>query len=156
MSLRITLIILLLMLTIRPALADDPAMDFSLSNGMKVIFLPITDNEVVALEIIIPGTSLRQTRLSSGFEKVLLTAMTKGSLSYPGELMDREIDRYGSSIHSHADKDFSSYGMSCVRPFFFQTLKVFADSFRHPELDPAEVERVRLRQLARVTAPGGR
>lgn len=132
--------------------AGDDATDFSLSNGLKVIFLPIRDNEVVALRFYLPGSAARQTERNAGIETMLLDAMTYGSGNFPKEKKDRILDRFGSHIGGQVRKDFSRFGLSSIRPFFKITLEIFADALKNPTLDPKDVELVRQKQLARIRA----
>lgn len=134
------------------AFADDPAQDFTLSNGLKVIFLPITDNQVVSLSLVMPGTSLRQTEDNSGIEEILFSVMNRGSSNYPGDEVHKALDKYGSTIYHSVGKDFSKFSMSAVLPFFAQTLDVFADAWLKPELTEKEIELAKQKQLSYLRA----
>jgi|GEM_PF-2735887 len=149
---RYTLIILLIALFATDAMAMEKAQDFTLSNGLKVIFMPVSDNQVASLSLVIPGTSLRQSTESAGTEELLMTVMTKGSDKYPGDKVHKALDQYGSTIYKSIGKDYSEFGMSTIVPFFNQTLDIFADAFLNPELSDKVIELEKQKHLAYLRA----
>ncbi len=132
--------------------AQDKAIEDRLSNGLKVLFLPIPDNEVAAMHYVIPGPVIRQDADNAGIEKLLLNSMIKGSVPYPKETMNRELDRMGASLGVHVGKDYSSFELLSIRPFFERALALFAAALHEPELAPEQVELIRRRQLAHIRA----
>ena len=149
---RLAFIVCLLGLLPSPASAADAARHFTLSNGLKVIHIPLPGNDVVALQFVMPGSSSRQTKQNAGIESLLLESMIRGSEAYPKEETDRELDRMGAVIAAVVEKDFSSLNLLCVRPFFDRSLDIFAEAWKHPLLLPEEVELAREKQLARIRA----
>jgi len=146
---RLALSMVLVMVCFSSAYADT-VRDFTLSNGLKVIFAPVEDHDVIALQYVMPGTSLRQTEANAGIESLLLKTMVEGSQAFPKDVLRRELEKIGSYLIPDATRDASTLGLTCIRPFFARTLELYADVLSHPALDPAEFERLREAQLAEI------
>ncbi|RJO64806.1 MAG: insulinase family protein [Myxococcales bacterium] len=144
--------VLALLVAIPSARADEIAYDFALSNGMKVIHVPLAVNDVIALHLVLPGAAARQNESDAGIETMLLEAMTRGSERFPKDVMNRELDRMGARIGPQVGYDYASLRLLTLRPFFGRSLEILADAFLRPALDPAEIERVREQQLAAIRA----
>ncbi len=131
---------------------NDPAVDFTLENGLKVIFLPTPNNEVVAVQLVMPGAALRQTEATAGVEELLLQVMIEGSLNHPKLTLNQELDRMGASLQSSVDKDYSLLKIRSIRPFAEPMLKILADVLAQPLLKEDEIELQRQQQLASIRA----
>lgn len=133
-----------------PVQAGLEAVTFTLSNGLKVIYLPLPGEETVSLSFVMPGTSQRHNERNAGIEMMLLRTMNKGSRHYSYEVVTRELDRMGAGIGGSVTRDYSIFGMESIRPFFERTLKLYIDALAHPLLDPKRVELEREEQLAGI------
>lgn len=135
-----------------PSVAGAETLDFTLDNGMRVLYLRDGGNPVVNVDLVVPGTALRQTAETAGLEQMVFDLLPKGNAVADKATMNRLLDRTSASIWASTERDFSSLRMTCVRPFFEQTLGLFAASWRSPLFEAEEIELARQRRFAAIRA----
>jgi zinc protease len=85
-----------------------------------------------------------------GTEALALALLDEGTKTRNSIQIAEEQERLGASIGASASMDRTTVGLSALTPNLAPSLDLLADIVRNPAFDPAEVERLRGQQLARI------
>ncbi len=132
--------------------ADGKAERFSLSNGAKVIILPISNNDVVSVRSYILGGSANYPLEKAGIESLWLSTALKGSVNYPKEKLYPFLEETGSYIDYSADRDFSSFDLKCLRFTLRESMDVYFDLLLNPAMLKEEFNLSKERHIAGAKA----
>ncbi len=138
-------------LTVDPSLTDQsfdlPEKEettlFHLSNGIPVIHRPVTENDVLSLQLFFDGGTLNYRDRPAGIEKFLLKTMLRGSEAYPLDRLQSVTDRQGISLSSSANYDFSRISVGGLTEDLPLVLDLLTDLVKNPILDAEQVDWVR-------------
>lgn len=141
-----------------PAGGDVPALDFpaiertSLKNGIKVVFARRSAVPVVSVRVSFDAGYAADPMEARGTTALLLKLMNEGTTSLDSSALARTEEALGASISGIGLPDSTSFELSALKANLAPSLDLLADYVRHPALSPAELERVRVQQLAAIKA----
>ena len=143
--------------TIPPA-GDVPALDFpaiertSLKNGIKVVFARRSAVPVVSVRIAFDAGYAADPMGARGTTALLLKLMNEGTTTLDSSALARAEETLGASIRGIGLPDSTAFELGALTANLAPSLDLLADYVRHPALAPAELERVRVQQLAAIKA----
>jgi predicted Zn-dependent peptidase len=82
----------------------------------------------------------------------MLALLDEGTRTRSSIQIAEEQERLGASISTNATMDRTTVNLSALTPNLAPSLDLLADIIRNPALAPAEVERLRGQQLARIAS----
>jgi predicted Zn-dependent peptidase len=122
-----------------------------LSNGMQVFFAKRTAVPVVSVRLAFDAGFAADPKSALGTQSLLLRLMNEGTEKLDSTELARARERLGASIRGFADTDTTAFQLDTVSPNLAPSLRLLSDYVRRPALAPAELERVRVQQLASIT-----
>ncbi len=141
-----------------PAGGDVPALDFpaiertSLKNGIKVVFARRSAVPVVSVRVSFDAGYAADPAGARGTNALLLKLMNEGTTSLDSSALARTEEALGASIRGVGLPDSTAFELSALTANLSPSLDLLADYVRRPALAPAELERVRVQQLAAIKA----
>ncbi len=124
----------------------------TLSNGMKVYFARRSAVPVVSVRLSFDAGFSADPKDALGTQSLLLQLMNEGTQTLDSTHLAQARERLGASIGGSADLDQTAFQLDAVTPNLAPSLALLADYVLHPALAPAELDRVRSQQLARIAA----
>lgn len=118
--------------------------------GVRVIQRPNYANDAVAVNLYLLGGTRQLTPATQGVESLLLHVAEYGSASYPRGVSRTAWGLTGSRLVIDPESDWTLYGFRGIRQEFDSSWNILADRLMHPTLQPADVELVRSRLIARI------
>ncbi len=115
--------------------------------NVQVIFQPIRENDVVAVQVFFRGGSLNIAEDKGGLENLLIQTMVEASERYPKDKMQEIVSRTGLALGAETTYDYSVLTLKCLRHDLTLALDVLGDVMKSPRLDAADLEEVRGRIL---------
>lgn len=122
-----------------PTSSSDTTSDFTLPNGLKVIFRRVTGNEVVAARVYFRGGSRNITDKNAGIETLLWQVAQLGTKNYTKSQINREKDRLGTVLNAGGSYDFSVMASLSVQKYFDRTWNLLSDIVLNPTFNDKEV-----------------
>jgi zinc protease len=101
-------------------------------NGLKVIVKRRQGSPTVAAGLFIRGGSQNITAENAGIETLMLSVATEASAGFPRERMRSELARMGTVINSSSNYDYSVLALTCTRPNFDRSWRIFTDILLYP------------------------
>jgi predicted Zn-dependent peptidase len=148
-----------------PPVGDVPNIDFpeieraTLSNGIPVIYARRATVPAVRIAMEFDAGNAADPAQALGTQSLMLGLLTEGTTSRTSVQIAEEQERLGASVSAAAAQDRTVLSLSALSPNLAPSLDLFADIVRNPAFAPAEVERLRARQLSRIgselTSPAG-
>jgi predicted Zn-dependent peptidase len=123
----------------------------TLSNGMQVFFARRAAVPVVSVRLAFDAGFAADPKSALGTQSLLLRLMNEGTEKLDSTELARARERLGASIRGFADTDTTAFQLDTVSPNLAPSLRLLSDYVRRPALAPAELERVRVQQLASIT-----
>lgn len=121
-----------------------------LSNGIEVIFARRAAVPVVDVSVSFDAGDAADPKDKLGTQSLMLALLDQGTDRYSSVQIAEEEERLGASISPTAGMDRTSVTLSALRPNLAASVDLLADIVRRPAFAPAEVERLRGQQLARI------
>ena len=115
--------------------------------GIRVIYKPITANDVIAVRLYVKGGSASLTPETAGIERFILGVSDRGTKKYDGDQIAARSTATGTRIFGETDYDFSVYSGQGVRQHWNETWDLFTQVVLHPTFPESEVEQIRGRIL---------
>jgi zinc protease len=135
------------------AALDFPAIERAkLSNGMEVYFAKRTAVPAVQMTVSFDAGSAADPADALGTQSLMLALMDEGTATRNSIQIAEESERLGATISTTASLDRTNINLSAVTPNLAPSIDLLADIIRNPQFAPAEVERLRGQQLARIAA----
>lgn len=126
-----------------------PATEFNV-RGLKVIFKPSQKQTVSAVMFYKGGTS-NYGADKQGIENLTLDATVEcGTKQYNKDAFKNEADKYGIGFFGSSSYDYGSVSMSCVKPYFNQGWKLFAQAVAEPVFEAQELELLKQKVVANL------
>ncbi|HEX4736641.1 MAG TPA: pitrilysin family protein [Allosphingosinicella sp.] len=128
-----------------------PAVEHAhLSNGIEVIFAHRAAVPVVDVAVSFDAGNAADPKDKLGTQSLMLALLDEGTDRYSSVQIAEEEERLGASISPTAGMDRTNVTLSALRPNLAASVDLLADIVRRPAFAPAEVERLRGQQLARI------
>ena len=140
-----------------PAVGAFPALDFpavergKLSNGMEVYFARRTAIPRVQMSVSFDVGYAADPKDALGTQSLMLSVMAEGTKTRTSRQIAEEGERLGLGWSSGGTLDRTSFNLSALSANLGLSLDFLADIVRNPAFAPAEVDRVRAQQLARIS-----
>ncbi len=132
---------------------DFPAIERAkLSNGMEVYFAKRSAVPAVQMTVSFDAGSAADPVDALGTQSLMLALMDEGTATRNSIQIAEESERLGATISTTASLDRTNISLSAVTPNLAPSIDLLADIIRNPQFAPAEVERLRGQQLARIAA----
>ena len=141
-----------------PAVGEVTALQFpaiertTLSNGMKVVFARRTTVPVVSIAASFDAGSAADDRAKLGQGTLMTSLLDEGTTTRTAAQIAEEEERLGAAINASSGMDATTVSVSALKANLVPSLDLFADVLRNPAFKPADVERLRGTQLARIAA----
>lgn len=112
---------------------------YRLANGIPFLFKENRSNRLFALRIVVRGHTVFIPPGKAGIEAVTLEMLTKGSIAYPYEEVQRLLFEKSSQLRATAaSPDVTAFGLTTLSKYVAELFGLFADSFLHPRWDPQQ------------------
>ncbi len=132
---------------------DFPAIErTTLTNGIPVYFAKRTAVPKVLVQVSFDAGYAADPRDALGTQSLMLSVMDEGTRTRSSVQIAEAQERLGASISSGASLDRTNFTLSALTANLAPSLELMADIVRNPAFAPAEVDRVRAQQLARISA----
>ena len=141
-----------------PALQPLRELDFprieraTLANGIKVYFARRSTVPTVQLQVSFDAGAAADPKDRQGLQALTMAVMEEGTTSLDAEQLAMAQERLGAGISTSITADNSAFGLYALAPNLRPSLALLADVIRNPAFAPAEIERLRTRQLAGIAA----
>ena len=122
-----------------------------LSNGIELIYAQRTAVPITRIAVSFDAGNAADPKDRLGTQSLMLTLLDEGTKTRNSIQIAEEQERLGASIGAGATMDRTSVSLSALSPNLAPSLDLLADIIRNPAFDPAEVERLRGQQLARIS-----
>ena len=123
-----------------------------LSNGIEVIYARRTAVPVTRVAVSFDAGHAADPKDKLGTQALTLALLDEGTRTRNSIQIAEEQERLGADISTSASMDRTSVSLSALTPNLAPSLDLLADIIRNPAFDPAEVERLRGEQLARIAS----
>jgi len=139
-----------------PMVGDVANIDFPdiqrarLSNGIELVYAQRTAVPVTRVSVSFDAGNAADPKNALGTEALALALLDEGTRTRNSVQIAEEQERLGANIGASASMDRTNVGLSALTPNLAPSLDLLADIVRNPAFDPAEVERLRSQQLARI------
>ena len=124
----------------------------TLSNGIPVFFAARSAVPVVQVSVSFDAGYSSDQKSALGTQSLMLALMDEGTKTRSSVQIAEESERLGARISTGASIDRTSIGLYSLTPNLGLSLGLLSDIVRNPAFAPAEVERLRGQQLARIKA----
>lgn len=142
-----TFVILILSLFILDKLQAQETKEYVV-DGIKVIHKHVP-KEVISVRLFVEGGTANYTRDLSGIENLTLNLMIDGgTVSMPKLEFKTAAEKIGTTFAAGTNLDYGSISMTCVKTFFDQSWKLFADAITQPALTEEEFTLLREQLVA--------
>jgi len=122
----------------------------TLSNGIPIVYARRTAVPVTRVSVSFDAGNAADPHSALGTQALTLSLLDEGTQSRNSIQIAEEQERLGANIYTSASMDRTNIGVSALTPNLAPSLDLLADVIRNPAFDPAEVERLRSQQLARI------
>lgn len=117
---------------------------YSLSNGVRVLTIPMPGVESVTALVLVRTGSRNETEEQLGISHVLEHMLFKGTKQYPSPMAIAEaVDELGALNNAFTDKECTGYYITSAARHLPKTLKIIASMIREPLLPPEDLRRER-------------
>ncbi|RHW18801.1 insulinase family protein [Sphingomonas gilva] len=130
-----------------------------LSNGITVRYAQQTAVPMTRATLTFDAGTAADPASALGTQQLMLAVMDEGTRNLNAVQLAEAKERLGAAIELGASEDRTFAAMTALTPNLAPTVALLADVVRNPAFAPAEVERLRNKQLAQIAAelqnPGG-
>jgi predicted Zn-dependent peptidase len=123
-----------------------------LSNGVEIIYAQRTAVPVTRVAVSFDAGNAADPKDKLGTQSLMLALLDEGTKTRSSVQIAEEQERLGASIGAGATMDRTTVSLSALTPNLAPSLDLLADIIRNPAFAPAEVERLRGQQLARIAS----
>ncbi len=141
-----------------PEVGEVPNLDFPdiqrarLSNGMEIVYAQRSAVPVTRVAVSFDAGNAADPKNRLGTQALTLALLDEGTRTRNSIQIAEEQERLGARIGAGATMDRTVVSLSALTPNLAPSLDLLADIVRNPAFDPAEVERLRSEQLARIAS----
>lgn len=113
-----------------------------LSNGLRIITVPMPDSPSVTIEAIVETGSLYEAKELNGISHLLEHMIFKGTQKRPKAIdISKELDSIGASYNASTGHNSTGFYAKAASKHFDKILDVISDLYCNPTLDAAELEK---------------
>jgi zinc protease len=130
---------------------DFPAVETGkLSNGITVRFARRDTLPMLRMSVVFNAGHAADPRDKLGTQALMLALLPEGTTTRNSIQIAEEQERLGANIGAGANLDRTAVSMNALVPNLGLSLDLLADIVKNPAFDPAELERLRARQLNEI------
>jgi zinc protease len=122
-----------------------------LSNGIEVVFARSAAVPVVRVAVSFDAGNAADPKAGLGTQSLMLALIDEGTDRYNSVQIAEQEERLGATISANAGMDRTNLSLFALKPNLAASIDLLADIIRRPAFAPAEVERLRGQQLARIS-----
>ncbi|MBU3077048.1 M16 family metallopeptidase [Sphingomonas quercus] len=130
-----------------------------LSNGVEIVYAHRDAVPLTRISLGFDAGNAADPHAALGTQSLMLSLLDEGTTTRNSVQIAEAEERLGADIGAAPSMDRTSIGLSALSANLKPSLDLFADIVRNPAFAPAEVNRLRAAQLARIDAeasdPGG-
>ncbi|HYK63724.1 MAG TPA: pitrilysin family protein [Patescibacteria group bacterium] len=141
--------------TIMIAAAPSHALDIkksTLSNGATLLVSEEHQLPMVTVMIEFDGGTRRDPKGKEGLAELTARCISQGTKELTAQEFNQKTDFMGSSVAASAGRDYATAGMTSLKKYQGETLKLLAGILTDPGLRDADIERKRREQVAEIKA----
>jgi len=113
-----------------------------LNNGLRVITVPMEENETVMVLVLVNTGTEFETRKTNGLSHFLEHMCFKGTKKRPSAaIIANELDSLGAENNAFTDREATGYYARGDRRHFKKLLDIVADIFLNSTFPPTEIEK---------------
>ena len=114
----------------------------TLTNGLKVITVPMQDNPAVTVLVMVETGSKYEKKEQSGLSHFLEHMVFKGTPKRPKAIdIARELESLGAQYNAFTSQEYTGYYAKVSPQHIDTALDVVSDIYLHPLLDASEIEK---------------
>ena len=121
-----------------------------LSNGIEIVYAMRNAVPTTQVSLSFDAGNAADPKGKLGTQSLMLALLDEGAAGMTSTQIAEAQERLGASINSGATMDRTSVGLGSLSANLGASLKLFSDVVLKPDFAPAEVERLRGQQLARI------
>jgi predicted Zn-dependent peptidase len=123
-----------------------------LSNGIGISYAQRKAVPVTRVVVSFDAGNAADPKDKLGTQSLMLALLDEGTNTRSSVQIAEEQERLGATIGAGASMDRTTVSLAALSPNLALSLDLLADIIRNPAFAPAEVERLRGQQLARIAA----
>ena len=141
-----------------PAVGKIGGLDFPaiprtrLSNGIGIVYAQRSAVPTTKLALSFDAGIAADPKSALGTQSLMLSLLDEGTATRNSIQIAEQQERLGATIGASASMDRTNIGLDALSANLAPSLELLADIVRNPAFAPAEVERLRNQQLARIAA----
>ena len=113
-----------------------------LKNGLRVITVPMKDNQTVTVLVLVETGSKYETKAKNGISHFLEHMCFKGTLVRPSaHTISSELDRLGSQSNAFTGQEYTGYYAKSDSRHFKQVFDIVSDIYLNSTFPEAEIEK---------------
>ncbi|MFL6843262.1 MAG: M16 family metallopeptidase [Allosphingosinicella sp.] len=121
-----------------------------LSNGIELVYAQRSAVPVTHVAVSFDAGNAADPKAALGTQSLMLTLLDEGTATRNSIQIAEQQERLGATIGAGSSMDRTTVNLSALTPNLAPSLDLLADIVRNPAFEPAEVERLRGQQLARI------
>lgn len=121
-----------------------------LSNGIEIVYAMRNAVPTTQVSLSFDAGNAADPKGKLGTQSLMLSLLDEGAAGMTSTQIAEAQERLGATINSGASMDKTSVGLGSLSANLGASLKLFSDIVLKPDFAPAEVERLRGQQLARI------
>lgn len=115
----------------------------TLSNGARVIAMPMPHLHTAAVSVFVRSGSAHETAALNGISHVIEHMAFKGSSERDAQRINLDAERLGAEVNAHTDKDHTAYQMRGLARHAGDFVRMLGDIVLQPTFPEVELERER-------------
>jgi zinc protease len=141
-----------------PGVADVGNLDFpdvqraKLSNGITVVYAQRSAVPITLVSLSLDAGNAADRRDKLGTQSLMLSLLDEGAAGKDSIRIAELQELYGANISASSSMDRTRLSLYALSANLAPSLDLFADVALRPDFAPAEVERLRAQQLARISS----
>lgn len=129
----------------------DGTHDFTLRNGLRVLFIQREKSPVAELRLILDGGGFGADPAGrSGLAAAAMGLFSEGSLRVNGGQLGSAFDEVGALPKCGVMPDAAVIGVSALNPSFCDALRIWVNALAHPQFERENFELIQTKQLALI------
>ncbi|MEO5603179.1 MAG: pitrilysin family protein [Cyclobacteriaceae bacterium] len=124
-------------------LVEEGATKEFMAGGIKVIYKP-SIKEIISVRLFIKGGTANYIKPQEGIESLALTVATEGgTTSLSMSDFGTALEKIGTTVGSSSDYDYSEINLSCIKTFWDESWKLYADGIVNPRFEKQSFELIK-------------
>lgn len=134
-------LLLWLFLPVDPLLAMPPVQKSTLSNRLVLLLSEEHSLPFVTIQLLIDAGSRRDPQGKEGLAHLTARGLLLGTSRYTVTEINKELDFLGASLHSSADKDYTSLSLKVLKKDLDAGFNLFMEILTQPTFPEEEIQR---------------